>query len=123
MPPAVSQGAVAVQTREADQPVLRWLAALEHPPTRVATTAERALLRTLEGGCQVPVGALARAEATTLELTATVCAIDGSRHVTGALTGPSEEAEALGIELAERLLADGADAILAEIRSGPGASA
>jgi hydroxymethylbilane synthase len=121
--PAVSQGAVAVQIRDADERVLCWIGPLDHVPTRVATDAERSLLRTLEGGCQVPVGALARVEAGQLELRATVCAVDGSRHVEGTQAGPVEEALDLGVQLAERLLAEGADSILEEIRAGLGGEA
>ena len=78
MPPAVSQGAIGVCARAGDEHALRWLAALDHGPSRLAVTAERALLRRIEGGCQVPLGALASFSAEVLTLNASVCALDGS---------------------------------------------
>lgn len=119
VPPAVSQGAVAVQIRESDEETLRWIRPLDHPPTHLATRAERALLRTLEGGCQVPVGALATVRNETLRLSAAVCSLDGARWVGGTLDGNASAADALGVELAERLMAEGAAAILEEIRVRP----
>ena len=119
-PPAVSQGAVAIQIRTGDERVQPWIAPLEHTSTRAATDAERGLLRTLEGGCQVPVGALADVEGEDLVLRATVCAVDGSRHVEGTLDGSVEDATDIGVRLAERLLDDGAAEILDEIRVDQG---
>src|SRR5581483_7469887 len=67
-PPAVSQGAIAVCARAEDARAVHWLGALDHFSTRVACTAERALLRHVEGGCQIPLGALARLEGRVLHL-------------------------------------------------------
>lgn len=120
MLPAVSQGAVAVQVREGDGEVLRWIAPLDHALTRAATTAERALLRTLEGGCQVPVGALALTGGRDLDLAAIVCSLDGTFSVRDTRSGPLEGAEGIGTALAETLLERGAERILAEIRSQAG---
>jgi hydroxymethylbilane synthase len=114
--PAVAQGAMAVQTRAADPGTRRWVAALDHPPTRVATAAERALLRRLEGGCQIPVGALGELEDGRLLLRGEVCALDGRDHVAGRLAGEPAAAEQLGGELADELLARGAGRILDAIR-------
>ena len=80
MPPAVSQGAIGVCARVGDESALRWLRALDHAATRSAVTAERALLRRIEGGCQVPLGALATLDGTRLTLRASVCEI-GRAHV------------------------------------------
>ena len=126
-PPAVSQGAIAVCARADDAHAARWLAALDHTPTRLATTAERALLRRLEGGCQVPLGALATLRDAQLEITAAVCALDGREYVsardaTGLPGDPAAAlatASALGVRLAEELLGKGAGRIVAEQREPP----
>ena len=119
--PAVSQGAVAVQIRAGDSRVSRWVDPLNHPPTRAATAAERALLRRLEGGCHVPVGALALPqEEGQLNLRAVVCSLDGRRAVEGEIQGLMEAPEPLGATLAEELLSRGGEDILREIRKGDG---
>ncbi|MBT8395973.1 MAG: hydroxymethylbilane synthase [Gemmatimonadetes bacterium] len=114
--PAVSQGAVAVQTRSGDAPVSRWVGALDHSKTRATTTAERAFLRTLEGGCQIPVGAIGRVEERGLRLRGTICSLDGTRAVYGEVTGRLEDAEFLGQSLAQDLEARGGRSILDEIK-------
>ncbi len=118
--PAVSQGAVGVQIREGDEETSRWVEGLDHEPTRLATTAERALLKTVEGGCHVPVGALGEVEGEVLRLRAMVCSLDGTQAVDGALSGPLAEAEGLGVALAQELLGRGGDEILREIRKVEG---
>ena len=116
MYPAVSQGAVAVQIRDGDDATLEWIAPLDHGDTRFATLAERALLRRLEGGCQVPVGGLATITARSLMLSATICSLDGSTIVEGSETGSVERCEEIGQTLAEDLLARGGAGILEGIR-------
>lgn len=118
--PAVSQGAIGIQIRSSDEDVARWVGELDHPPTRFCTTAERALLRTLEGGCHVPVGAFAELDGDILRMKAVVCSVDGSRSVEGALSGPAGNAGALGIALANDLLSRGGNEILAGIRKAGG---
>ena len=118
--PAVSQGAIGVQIRADDADVAEWVEGLEHPETRAATTAERALLRTMEGGCQIPVGAFAEVEETGLRLRGVVCSLDGIRGVGGEISGSLEDAEKLGVALAEKLLRQGGGEILDEIRSESG---
>jgi hydroxymethylbilane synthase len=122
MLPAVGQGALAIEART-DHPLVQELvAALDHRPTALAVSAERALLRTLEGGCQVPIGAHATWEADgergagALELAAYVGSLDGSRAVRGARTRPAADPEGLGTSLAAELRERGADEILDEIR-------
>ena len=117
-PPAVSQGVIGVCARSGDEATLRWLAALDERDARLAASAERALLRRLEGGCQVPLGALATVRGDTLTLMATVCALDGSRHLAARAESPAarEEAEALGVRVAEELLARGAGELMASER-------
>jgi hydroxymethylbilane synthase len=122
VPPAVAQGAVAVEVRDGDARVLAVVGRLNHAATRAAAEAERALLNTLEGGCQVPVGALAAIEEGELALHATICSLDGARSVSGRRAGPVGDAAAIGRALANDLLGEGGDAILAAIRRPGSAS-
>ena len=121
-PPAVSQGAIGVCTRADDALSRAWLQPLDDLPTRLATTAERALLERIEGGCQVPLGALATAAGEGIRLHAAVCALDGSRLLradgNAAATGPA--AAALGVRLATELIANGAGDLIAAERAAQG---
>jgi hydroxymethylbilane synthase len=87
----------------------------------VSVTAERAFLKKLEGGCQVPLAAYARPAGRILHVEGLVGSIDGKRLIRHHVEGPVENAESLGIELAEILLGKGAKEILDEVyqRSGP----
>src|SRR5262249_51545753 len=87
-PPAIAQGPIAICTREGDVETNQWVGALEHKPTRAAVTAERALLRELEGGCQVPAGGLATADNNTISLSAAVCSLDGKDFIRAHATAP-----------------------------------
>ena len=111
MCPAVGQGALAIETRDDDGAAREVAGKLDHPKTRAAVTAERALLAVLEGGCQVPIGAYAQIEGSSIHLRAIVASPDGQRVVRDSLCG--EEPIALGHELGRRLLAAGARNILA----------
>ena len=117
-PPAVSQGVIGICARSEDEATLRWLAALDDRDARLAASAERALLRRLEGGCQVPLGALATVRGESLTLMACVCALDGSRHLTASATAPAAaaEAEPLGVRVAEELLGRGAGELISSER-------
>lgn len=117
MLPAVGQGALGIVTASRPDLAAALARVLEDPDTRAATTAERALMRRLEGGCQVPVAGLARVEGDRLTLDGAVGSLDGARLIRDRVEGPSVGAEALGQRLAERLLAAGAEAILAAIRA------
>ena len=110
MCPAPGQGSLAIESRD-DGAALEIARKLDHPATRAAVTAERALLATLEGGCQVPIGAYAHLEDTSIHLRAIVASPDGQRVVRDSLCG--QEPIALGRELGRRLLAAGAREILA----------
>lgn len=121
--PAVSQGAIGVQLRADDERVARWIRPLDHAATGAATSAERALLRELEGGCQVPLGAHATVDGGAVTLTAVVCSLDGARSVEGRRSGPVAEAESLGRGLAMELVEAGAEAIMAGIRAATEAGA
>jgi hydroxymethylbilane synthase len=119
MLPAVGQGALAVQCRGDDELARGLLAQLDHAPTRLSTAAERALLARLEGGCQVPVGALASFSGESLSLDAYVGDVDGSaglRRRGSAAVADEGAARALGVRVAEELLAAGARPILARLR-------
>lgn len=118
-PPAVSQGIIGICARAADAATCARLLRLDDREARLAASAERALLRRLEGGCQVPLGAYARLNDRLLHLEATVCTLDGTRQVTGVGAGPASVADALalGQRVAEDLLARGAGALIAQERS------
>jgi hydroxymethylbilane synthase len=114
--PAPGQGIVAIETRE-DGEVRQMVGAIDDEAARTALTAERAVVAALGGGCQTPVGALASpADEEYIELVAVVIALDGSRIVRAQARGPKNAAAALGSDVGARLIADGADRILAEVR-------
>jgi hydroxymethylbilane synthase len=99
--------------------VLELIQVLEHRPTALRCRAERAFLRELEGGCQVPIGVNTRFSAPEaggdLVLTGMVASLDGQRLIRDQVSGPQEDPEALGITLARRLREQGAGPILEEI--------
>lgn len=113
--PANGQGAVGIECRIDDDITKALLAPLEHTETRIRVNAERAMNRRLEGGCQVPIGAYALVDGEQVNLRGLVGAIDGSEILHDEVTGHIDEAEKLGVELAEKLLAQGADKILADV--------
>ncbi|WP_141214181.1 hydroxymethylbilane synthase [Aeromonas sp. A35_P] len=113
--PANGQGAVGIECRLDDHELHALLAPLEHPETRIRVLTERAMNRALQGGCQVPIGAYALVEGEDVWLRGLVGSPDGSRVIRDEIRGPLADGEALGHTLAQRLLADGADAILAEV--------
>jgi hydroxymethylbilane synthase len=122
--PAPGQGALAVQGRAADARARRLLAAIDDPVTRTETTAERSFLHRLEGGCHVPVAALAEYDGSRLTLDGAVYAVGpGSTPLTGRERGASTEAAAIGERLAERFFAAGVSRLLAGAPAGDGRSA
>lgn len=112
MLPAVGQGALGIETRAGDTETQRFVAALDHAATRACVTAERAVLRKLQGGCQIPLGALAHVRSGQLHLEAAVFSPRGSEHVQSSDEGPVSEAAAIGERLGAALLEAGADNIL-----------
>jgi hydroxymethylbilane synthase len=114
---AVAQGALAIETRD-DNPSRQSVAFLHHDPSFIEVTAERAFLRKLGGGCHLPVAARAFIDGELLNLTGMVAEPDGGRLCRGRIAGPTGQAAALGTELAERLIRDGAGEMLAGVRSG-----
>ncbi len=113
---AVGQGAIGVEIRE-DDPFMRQVCdILRHAETFTCITAERVVMRTLEGGCQVPIGAYARIEGGELVMDGLVGSVDGTRIVRERVTGSPDDPEALGHAMVARLRGLGADEILAAIR-------
>jgi hydroxymethylbilane synthase len=115
--PAVGQGALGVTIRDGERDIGRLLAPLDHAATRTATTAERSFLRTLEGGCQVPIGALAEVVESDVSVAGFVASLDGRRMLRECVQGRVEDAARLGEALAHRLLARGAGDVLDEVRA------
>jgi hydroxymethylbilane synthase len=113
--PAIGQGALGIECRLADPVITETIAFFNHPDTAYAVRAERALLKRCEGGCQVPIAAHGTVNGTVLHLVGFIAAVDGSRSVRGEISGPVEQFEQLGIQLADQLLGDGGKAILEEV--------
>ena len=113
--PAVGQGALGIEICTGRDELKAWLAPLDHAETAACVIAERAMSRALAGSCQVPLGAFARIEHDTLSMTGFVSSVDGQRMVRAAVQGTPQHAEALGHTLAQQLVAQGADKILAEL--------
>ena len=119
--PAPGQGIVAIEIRSGDARVQEAVARISDAAAGDALTAERALVETLGGGCQTPVGALASVgDGDLLEIIAAVVALDGSRVVRGRARAPRRDAAALGARVGAQLIADGAGEILAEARHAQG---
>lgn len=112
---AVGQGALGIECREGDEEILALLSVLSHAPTTARCLAERAFLRELEGGCQVPIGVNTVLEGDTLTLKGVVASLDGQRLVQNTVQGAASTAEDLGAQLARQLRAEGAQSILDEI--------
>jgi hydroxymethylbilane synthase len=112
---AVGQGALGIECRSNDAEVQKLLKAIEHPATRDRCLAERAFLRDLEGGCQVPIGVNTEINGDTLTLTGIVASIDGTEFVQDSVSGNTSNAEQLGTQLAQRLREQGAQPILDKI--------
>ncbi len=119
--PAIGQGALGIETRMDDKEVEDRIRFLNDRDASIAVTAERAFLKKLEGGCQVPLAGYARPMGEALHMDGLVGSTDGKRLIRHHIEGPAENAERLGLQLAEILLSKGAKEILDEVyqRSGP----
>ena len=115
MLPAVGQGALAIEARGDDAEILEMLAFLNDEDMVACAKGERAFLAKVEGGCQVPVGVYGSVEQDELQLEAVIVSLDGARLYRDRLTGNKSEAEELGGELAEKLLAAGGLEIMQEL--------
>lgn len=119
--PAVGQGALAIVTREQDPRTAALVEPLHHRDTAAAVLAERAFLRALEGGCQVPIAALARVDGDEVLLDGLVAGIDGDVVLRQTRSGPASDPSPVGTSLAEALIRLGADEVLREVRRASGA--
>ena len=113
---AVGQGAIGIEIREDDEFMADVMDKIADGPTMVCVTAERVVMRKLEGGCQVPIGAYAQLQGDTLVMDAIVGSVSGDRILRARLEGPASAPIALGEAMVARLLDLGAHEILAEIR-------
>jgi hydroxymethylbilane synthase len=116
--PAVAQGVIGIECRRADTRTRNLIAVLNHQGTQIAAAAERAFAHRLGGSCQSPIAAHARLEGKHLILDGLVAEPDGSRLLRDTLSGSVDDPAALGRQLAERILAAGAGALLERLRAG-----
>lgn len=114
--PAVGQGSIGIEIRENDSEVYKVVQTLNDQDSETAILAERALMRKLEGGCQIPIGAIGQVDGEKLRLQGVVASLDGKTVLKSEVTGSVTDAEKLGIDLAEILLDMGADKILTALR-------
>ena len=113
--PAIGQGALGLEVRHSDHDTIGLLDFLNHKPTEITVLAERAFLKELEGGCQVPIAAFALLNSNKVHLRGMVAELDGSRIIRDEISGNIHQAEEMGIKLAKRLLDAGAGDILSRI--------
>jgi hydroxymethylbilane synthase len=116
MLPAVGQGALCIEIRQNDPSVSEMISTLDDSRTRTIVSGERAFLNRLEGGCQIPIAGHGRIEDNRYRLTGLVADVDGSRIIKDIIEGPAEASEQIGIELAERLLGQGANELLEKLK-------
>jgi hydroxymethylbilane synthase len=118
--PAPGQGIIAIEVREDDAGTRNTVSRIDDAESAAALDAERALVRALGGGCQLPIGAVALPSGpASLELTAVVASLDGTRVITCRKTGSKSAAAALGAEVGAALLKDGAGEILKSVQNVP----
>ncbi len=110
--PAVGQGALGLEVRRGNRETIKLLDFLNHEDTQTAVAAERAFLLTLEGGCQVPIAGFARISGDTLSFEGLVAELDGSKIYKETVAGSRDEAETIGIQAAQTLLASGGGDVL-----------
>ncbi len=113
--PAIGQGALGLESRLADDVTNDLIDFFNHPPTAYAVTAERAVLSTLEGGCQVPIAAFGTVTGDQLELTGLVSDVEGKQMIKKTVTCHVDQSYETGVALANQLLEDGAGPILNEV--------
>ena len=118
MLPAPAQGALAVEARADDADTRELLLEIHDETTAAGVRAERAFLSTLEGGCQVPIGAYAMRQEETITLEGLIATLDGALVIRERISGPVHESASLGIRLAETVLAKGGSEIIEQLKSG-----
>jgi hydroxymethylbilane synthase len=116
--PAIGQGVIGIECRLDDAPIRQLIETLNHAQTWLCLQAERAFNAVLSGGCQTPVAGFSLLNDDLIELRGLVGRPDGGEIVRGQISGPAQDAESLGRELAEDLLARGARRILDELLGG-----
>jgi hydroxymethylbilane synthase len=116
--PAVSQGAIAIETRIGDTEIEAIMTRLNHTQTWDAIVAERKFLSELQGGCQVPLGCFSEIDNEKLTLHGFVASIDGKQYIRESVTGELKDGASLGMRLAEKMQEKGATEILNKIKSG-----
>jgi hydroxymethylbilane synthase len=114
--PAPGQGIIAVEIRRDDERMRAYIAPIDEPRAAIALRAERAVVTRLGGGCQLPIGAYADVTDDGVALTAIVISLDGARAARSVASGSTANAEAIGVTVAEQLIARGADEILADVQ-------
>jgi hydroxymethylbilane synthase len=114
--PAVSQGAIAIEIRNDDHVMDTMVKAINHEPTFTAVTAERTFLRTLEGGCQVPIGCFSQIYHGSFKITGFVSNLDGSGMIKDSLEDGIGNAEKTAMNLAQHFLERGAGEMIRKIR-------
>jgi len=114
--PAVGQGALGIEIREDDPYIQQIITPLNHEESAYEVLAERSLLSYLEGGCQIPIGALGKVDGKSMTLEAVVASLGGNTIIRDKIQGCTSESKELGIQLAERLIEKGAREILKEVR-------
>jgi len=113
--PAIGQGALGIETKTDDDYINGLVAFFDHPETSYCVRGERALLKRLEGGCQVPIAAHGELAGDTIRITGLVASTDGKTILKSAISGRRDDCEKLGVELAEKLLQMGAYDILKDL--------
>ena len=116
MLPAVGQGSLCIEIRKNDDRIKKIVSGTNDTKTRIEIETERALLTKLQGGCQVPIGAYAQTQGNEVIIEAIICSVDGDRTVRDKHCGPINHASKVGEELAQRMLENGGERILHEIR-------
>ena len=114
--PAVGQGSVGIEIRHLDEEIMDIVETIDHRPSRIAISAERNLLKRLEGGCQVPIGAYGQVIGHEIKMQGLIASLDGQQLVRDAMSGPVNEAAKIGVKLAESLLKTGGREILRAVR-------
>lgn len=115
--PAVTQGTLGIEYFSEDEETLAIIKVLNHHETEIRTTAERAMNHRLEGGCQVPIGVFAELDGEQIKIRGLVGSLDGSTILNASIEGKRDDAHALGVALAEKLLDQGAKDILDAVYS------
>ncbi len=117
MIPACGQGAIAIEIKDNDPEIENIISAINDRVTLITTNAERAFLKTLEGGCQIPVGSHSKIEGDTFTITGFISSIDGLNFMKETAQGKIDDAEQLSIEIAKKIYIRGGKQILDQVRT------